>query len=256
MVKCFIGGIQNASYMNWVMNFLHQLAIFYRFQNDTSVSTEYNQRSDQYTGICQMIGCKIKGYIPMLVLKYYGGGSLFSRNKIPLVEAKNIFIQLVSAMKFLKKHSVIHCNIKAENIIFDEFGRVVIIDFKKAITLSQGVKFFTSTLSFGTPSHMAPEILIPGLNQQKHTYRKKYKYSFASDIFALGCVFAEVLTNRKSQNRCVMTALKHPVEIVDGEIPEFLAQIIRKCFKYSPHDRPTIEEIGDTLEKNFENFFI
>ena len=85
-------------------------------------------------------------------------------------------------MTIMHASNVCHRDLKLENILISDRGKVKIIDFGFSFQVqdNQKLKVFC-----GTSSYMAPEII------------KKQEYSgFASDIWALGVVLYVMLTGR------------------------------------------------------------
>ena len=124
-----------------------------------------------------------------LVQEFVSGQSLYQVIKQKGVKkglaedtAKYYFKQLVDAVTIMHSHSICHRDIKLENILITDRGRVKIIDFGFGIQVqdNQKLKVFC-----GTASYMAPEII------------RKQEYSgFATDIWALGIVLYVMLTGR------------------------------------------------------------
>jgi protein-serine/threonine kinase len=56
--------------------------------------------------------------------------------------------QLADAIAFLHRHSIVHRDIKDENIVLDRYGNVQVIDFGSAAYVREGKKFdtFSGTL--------------------------------------------------------------------------------------------------------------
>jgi serine/threonine protein kinase len=78
------------------------------------------------------------------------------------------------------KPSIVHRDLKLENIIVDNRNNLKLIDFGFAVQTYPGQKLKTCC---GTPSYMAPEIC----------QRKEYS-GYATDIWALGVIGFIMLT--------------------------------------------------------------
>lgn len=73
--------------------------------------------------------------------------------KIPVVS----WFQLVSAVGYLRSKSILHRDIKDENIVIAEDFTIKLIDFGSAAYLERGKLFYTFC---GTIEYCAPEVLM------------------------------------------------------------------------------------------------
>ncbi len=77
----------------------------------------------------------------LMVMEYVGGGDLlqFIKTKGPLIEgdAKNLFKQIVFGLAHIHCRSVIHRDIKLDNILLDAHEGAKIIDFGEKVILAQ-----------------------------------------------------------------------------------------------------------------------
>lgn len=93
-------------------------------------------------------------------------------------EARPLFRQLVSGMRYLHKLHVCHRDLKLTNILIDDDVNLKLIDFGFS-AIGNGI-FKTYC---GTPSYMAPELV------------KKLEYSGkAVDIWAIGVILYKMVT--------------------------------------------------------------
>ncbi|BGP12113.1 serine/threonine protein kinase [Rhodosporidiobolus nylandii] len=72
---------------------------------------------------------------------------------LPPSKIQDILRQLVDAIWFLHEHSIVHRDIKDENVVLDPHGTVKLIDFGSAAYVKEGRKFdtFSGTLDFAAP---------------------------------------------------------------------------------------------------------
>lgn len=140
-----------------------------------------------------------------------------SANKLPEEEAKIIFGQLVEAIKYCHRKSVVHRDIKLENVLYDaSTQRVKLIDFGFAIALAPGSKL---NVFCGTPSYMAPEIV------------NKKEYTFPVDTWALGILLFKALNGNfpfRGKEKLFLQCLKFQL-IIKGQDDKELYKRINSC---------------------------
>ena len=103
--------------------------------------------------------------------------------KLSNSEIKSIMKQLINGIGYCHTRKVLHRDLKPQNILLDEQGNVKLADFGLARLLLMPTKTLTHEVE--TLWYRAPEIL---LGQQKYTY--------AMDIWAVGCIFAELFLRK------------------------------------------------------------
>ncbi|KAF3567693.1 hypothetical protein DY000_02018560 [Brassica cretica] len=123
-----------------------------------------------------------------LVLEYCVGGDLRTLlqqdTKLPEDSVYGLAYDLVIALLFLHSKGITYCDLKPSNILLDENGHIKLCDFGLARKLDD-ISKSPSTGKRGTPYYMAPEL-----------YEDGGVHSFASDLWALGCVLYECYTGR------------------------------------------------------------
>ena len=97
-------------------------------------------------------------------------------------QAKFIVCSIVLALDYIHEHGLIHQDIKPDNILFDRFGKVFVMDFGLSIPLNLAND---SAYNGGTTGYMSPEVAF-----------KKPK-SFSSDYFPLGVILYEIIFKTK-----------------------------------------------------------
>ncbi|KAM6179444.1 cyclin-dependent kinase-like 4 [Erethizon dorsatum] len=95
---------------------------------------------------------------------------------------KSVLWQTLQALNFCHKHNCIHRDVKPENILITKQGIIKICDFGFARILIPGDSY---TDYVATRWYRAPELLVGDT-----------QYGSSVDIWAAGCVFAELLTGQ------------------------------------------------------------
>jgi serine/threonine protein kinase len=145
---------------------------------------------------------------------------------------------------------VVHHDIKPTNILIDETGRPVLIDFGLAwLRKAEGRKREDETAPGGTLAYMAPE----------HARGEVEKIGPASDVFALGGVLYFLLTGKppftgpdgftvqQKAMRCDYDA----AALNRAGVPRALAVLCRQALSADPKDRPASAEVfAGELEKS------
>lgn len=121
-------------------------------------------------------------YIESNLYKLYCEDYKNRGKQIPESLIKTIIYQVSSGLAYMHKHGFFHRDIKPENILINSKNNVKIADFGLAREV-RSLPPFTNYVS--TRWYRAPEILLESTN-----------YNSPCDIFALGCIMAELILLR------------------------------------------------------------
>ena len=105
-------------------------------------------------------------------------------NNLRLKKRLNLFIQVCQAVAFAHNKLIIHRDIKPDNVLVNQQEQVKLLDFGIAKIVDDNQNIQTATQIF-TPDYAAPE----QINGEMCT--------LATDIYSLGVVLFEMLTNSK-----------------------------------------------------------
>lgn len=116
---------------------------------------------------------------------------------LPLTLVKHFTRQMLEALDFLASKTIIHCDLKPENVLISdaERGRVKIIDFGSSCYESERVYTYIQSRFY-----RSPEVILGMM------------YDEQIDIWSLGCIISELLTgrplfmgeNEQEQIACIM----------------------------------------------------
>jgi eukaryotic-like serine/threonine-protein kinase len=157
---------------------------------------------------------------------------IHEKKKFSPEEAVEIMRQVCQALEAAHGTGVIHRDLKPQNIMRDQSGRILVMDFGLARTM-EGDGMTQVGALVGTMEYMSPEqALAKELDQR-------------SDLFTAGLILYELLTGKmpfkaesalaslikRTQERAV------PVSDHDGSIPGQLSGIVSKCLERDPNLR-------------------
>ncbi|KAL5723419.1 histidine kinase osmosensor [Ranunculus cassubicifolius] len=200
----------------------------------------------------------------ILVYPYMSNGSVASRlkGKPTLNWNTRKRIALGSARGLLYLHEqcdpkIIHRDVKAANILLDEYCEAVVGDFGLAKLLDHKDSHVTTAV-WGTMGHIAPEYLSTGQSSDK------------TDVFGFGILLLELITGQKAmefgkasnQKGAMLEWVKkiqqdkHLNTLVDKDLAdnydkielEEMVQVALLCTQYLPGKRPKMSEVVRMLE--------
>ncbi|KAK8898172.1 hypothetical protein M9Y10_000444 [Tritrichomonas musculus] len=150
-----------------------------------------------------------------------------------------IIYGIASAMSYLHSHNTLHCDLKPDNILLDDFLYPKIADFglSKITHLNKNSMTIKSAEDIkGTPIYMAPEIL----------YKKEY--TKAVDVYAFGIIVYEIITLDEPFSNLPFFSIFYQVS--KGNRPDFKKPIqpayrvlIEDCWAQDQNKRPTFDQI-------------
>ncbi len=152
-----------------------------RFLDEASKVVQLNHR-----GIVRLYAVEEDKGIPYIAMDYLPGGTLADRLRgepLPLDGAIAVVEQVAAALDHAHRRKLVHRDVKPANILFDEEGQAVLVDFGLVKSLAES-GFTTKDVLMGTPTYMSPE--------QANTAEVDAR----TDVYALGIVAYEMLTGR------------------------------------------------------------
>ena len=195
---------------------------------------------------------KVYGYYlyenrPYIINEYVKGNTLKDlldlRGYLPIEEAIDYMIQLTQALMPAHAKGVIHRDIKPLNIFILNDGTLKLADFGIA-QIGKAASIENPTSIVGSVHYLAPEIV------------KGKQACLASDIYACGIVFYEMLTGQVPfrADNAVDTAVAHVKEKFPSirkilpTCPKEIETIINKCTMKEPNNRySNVEDFYNSL---------
>jgi serine/threonine protein kinase len=150
--------------------------------------------------------------------------------------AASIAAQICSVLDAAHAASLVHRDLKPQNVIITPTGTVKLLDFGVAALLgpAEASRLTTTGRMLGTPAYIAPEQASDGV------------VGPAADLYALGCVLFELLTGRppyQADNApdLLRRHLREPVPVVTehrADVPDDLAHLVYCLLAKDPQERP------------------
>jgi serine/threonine-protein kinase len=165
-----------------------------------------------------------------IVMAFYDGSSLaqrIQRDPLRAKEAIGIVRQMAQGLAEAHAHGIVHRDIKPSNVMLPPSGLLKIVDFGLARAISEQTASQTGVT--GTVRYMSPEQAMDRPTDQR------------CDIWALGVVFAEMLTgstpfHAESVTAMLFAILNEAPKGLDG-VPQALQPLLYRALAKDPEKR-------------------
>ncbi len=160
-------------------------------------------------------------------------------------EAAGIGIDLCRAVAAVHREGLVHRDIKAQNVMRERGGRIVLMDFGLGAKLPGGLSAAPATLS-GTPLYMAPELL------------RGAAATVQSDIYAIGVLLFHLVTGTypirgedlEDLSRRHQRGDYQLLRDVRSDLPKAFVLAVERALAAEPNDRyQTVGELEQTLDR-------
>ena len=170
-----------------------------------------------------------------IVMPRYQGkplSELIAQGPLPLGDALRIVEDLAGALAEAHDHDIIHRDVKPANIIIDQNGRPILLDFGLA-KLSTQTQLTKTGTTLGTLAYMAPEQAVGS------------ELDGRADLFSLGVILYELVTGDRpfggEHDAAVLYSIAHqaapPLASHDPNLPSALQKIFDRVLAKEPTDR-------------------
>ncbi len=198
----------------------------------------------QHAHIVPILSAGGSADLQFYVMPFMDGESLrermSGRESLPLAEALRILREVASALAFAHSHSVVHRDIKPDNVLLSG-GAAMVTDFGVAKALSastseSNVSGLTSLgMALGTPAYIAPE----QATADPHTDHR-------ADIYSFGAMAYEMLSGKppfaarspQAMLAAHVTETPVPISLKRASLSPRLSELVMECLAKQPADRP------------------
>ncbi|QAY61602.1 Stk1 family PASTA domain-containing Ser/Thr kinase [Microbacterium protaetiae] len=177
-----------------------------------------------------------EGEMAYLVMEYLPGITLREllreQKRLTVAQTVTIMDAVLSGLSAAHRAGIVHRDVKPENVLLAEDGRIKIGDFglARATTANTG----SGQMLLGTIAYLAPELVTRGTADAR------------SDIYALGIMLYEMLTGEQPYKgeQPMQIAFQHATESVprpsvrNPGVPEPLDELVLWATEKSPDERP------------------
>ncbi|MDR1442406.1 MAG: Stk1 family PASTA domain-containing Ser/Thr kinase [Bifidobacteriaceae bacterium] len=191
-------------------------------------------------------------HFPFIIMEYVEGHTLrelmHDGAALPIDEATDITIGVLSALQYAHHAGIVHRDIKPGNIMLTVSGQVKVMDFGIARALAETSEAVTQTQAvIGTAQYLSPE------------QARGETVDARSDLYSTGCVLFELLTGRPpfQGDSAVSVAYQHvrehavPPSTYAPDVPQVLDQIVLKALtKDRDHRYSTASEFLADLQSS------
>ena len=193
--------------------------------NHPAIVAVYDTGEDVYTEPTGAVA-----HVPFIVMEYVEGHTvrdiLRDGQAVPIEEAIEITVGVLSALEYSHHAGIVHRDIKPANVMLTPTGAVKVMDFGIARAVADSAATMTQTQAvIGTAQYLSPE------------QARGETVDARSDLYSAGCLLFELLTGRPPfvGDSPVAVAYQHVREIapapssIASDVPEVLDRICAKA---------------------------
>jgi serine/threonine-protein kinase len=206
---------------------------FNYFINEIKILFKLNHRNIVRVFSYYLYPDQLTGYI---LMEYVEGGNIVDYIKINPDRLNDVFVQVIEGFGNLEQNSILHRDIRPENIIINDSGIVKIIDFgfgKRMDSLVDADKSVTLNWRYSVPLEFERKI-----------------YDYKTEVYFIGKLFEEILMNQGVENFKYLSILSEMIK------PEYTNRI-SSFFEVSRRILGNTSEEVEFLdsEKKFYRYF-
>ncbi|MHC4404327.1 MAG: cation:dicarboxylate symporter family transporter [Planctomycetota bacterium] len=212
----------------------------------TEAEAAANLRHPNIVAIYEVGEHEGRHYFSMDYIEGKSLSELIDEGGIPFDKAAEHVRTVALAIDYAHQHGILHRDLKPPNVLIDASGQPKVTDFGLAKRIGSGSDLTIPGSALGSPPYMSPE----------QASGKHDEVGTASDVYALGAVLYELITDRPpfagespfEVLRQVTDTEPTAPRLIDREIPQDLETICLKCLAKHPKDRfDSAGELADEL---------
>ncbi len=202
----------------------------------------------EHPNIIKLLGTAKENGLYYIVMEYAGGGSLADllqkEGKLPVERALHIALDLADALTRAHRVSIIHRDIKPDNVLFTADGTLRLTDFGVA-RVGGRTQLTKSGYVVGTGAYLSPEA-CRGMTLDER-----------ADIWSFGVLLYEMLAGRRpfggdSMASIVTAIMMEPLRDLRqyrGDVPEAVTGLVRRMLE-KEHDKriASARQVGARIE--------
>jgi len=221
-----------------------------RFLREAEAASRIN-----HPNVVAVLDVGTEGDTPYLVMEFLEGetldGLLERRGMLPVADAVDLMLPVISAVSTAHEHGVIHRDLKPQNIFLSRgpWGEAIpkVLDFgvSKLVDDREAVALTGTQAMLGTVTYMSPE-----------QARGARGVDARSDQYAIGLILYEMVTGARAHpGESALEILHHiasgifvPPRTARPELPVAMEAVLLRCLAAQPHDRyPSLRALGQAL---------
>ena len=209
------------------------------FMHDDTFAERFRREARMLAGLEHPCIIPIHAYgidngIPWMAMRLVAGGTLAGlshQGRLPHDRILTVLKGVAEALDYAHAKGVIHRDVKPQNVLLDEAGRVYLADFGIAKMVEGATIVTQAGMITGTPQYMSPE-QVSG-----------HPLDGRCDVYALGIITYELLTGNVpfSADTPIAVLMKHVSEPIPlqplADLPEPLMRAVLKAVAKKPADR-------------------